>query len=64
MERGLALSAAYFGQFAANLLEINYRLSLARAFWIQPDIQGIIQPKGRTDIPDVLVIGFAVGVVL
>lgn len=51
-------------QHGEVLLEINYRLSLARSFWIQPDIQGIIQPKGRSDIPDALVVGFAVGVVL
>ncbi|MDX2170701.1 MAG: carbohydrate porin, partial [Deltaproteobacteria bacterium] len=51
-------------QHGEVLLEINYRLSLARSVWIQPDIQGIIQPKGRGDIPDALVVGFAVGVVL
>ena len=51
-------------QHGEVLLEINYRLSLAKAFWIQPDVQGIIQPKGRSDIPDAIAIGFAVGVVL
>ncbi len=51
-------------QHGEVLLELNYRLSLARSFWIQPDVQGIIQPKGRSDVPDALAIGFAVGVVL
>ena len=77
---GLALIAAWAGysgdlrdgqrergepiQHGEVLLELNYRLQLAEAFWIQPDIQGILQPKGRSDIPDSLAIGFAVGVVL
>jgi len=51
-------------QHGELLLELNYRLSLAKSFWVQPDIQGVIQPKGRSDIPDALAIGFAVGVVL
>lgn len=51
-------------QHGEVLLEVNYRLSLARSFWIQPDVQGVIQPKGRSDIPDALAIGFAVGFVL
>jgi porin len=51
-------------QHGEVLLELNYRLSLAKSFWVQPDVQGIIQPKGRSDVPDALVLGFAVGVVL
>jgi porin len=51
-------------QHAEILLELNYRWSLASWLWLQPDIQGVIQPKGRSDIADALVVGFAVGVVL
>lgn len=51
-------------QHGEILLELNYRLSLARSLWIQPDVQGIIQPKGRSDIADALAIGFSVGLVL
>lgn len=51
-------------QHGEVLLEVNYRLQLAEAFWVQPDIQGVIQPKGRSGIPDALAIGFAVGMVL
>lgn len=51
-------------QHGEVLLEINYRLSLAKALWIQPDVQGILQPKGRSDVPDALAIGIAVGLVL
>lgn len=46
------------------MLELNYRISLASWLWLQPDVQGIVQPKGRSDVPDALVAGFAVGVVL
>ncbi|MBM4270063.1 MAG: carbohydrate porin [Deltaproteobacteria bacterium] len=51
-------------QHGEVLLELNYRLQLAKSFWIQPDVQGIVQPKGRSDINDAIAIGFAVGVVL
>jgi len=45
------------------LLELNYRITLAPWLFVQPDIQGIIQPSGYSGIPDALVIGFATGVV-
>jgi porin len=51
-------------QHGEVLLELNYRLSLAHWLWLQPDVQGVIQPKGRSDIPDAIAIGFAFGVVL
>ena len=51
-------------QHGELLLELNYRLSLAHSLWITPDVQGIVQPKGRSDVADALAIGFAVGVVL
>ncbi len=45
------------------LLEVNYRHSFAPWLWVQPDIQGVIQPDGRSETPDALVIGFALGLV-
>ena len=51
-------------QHAEVVLELNYRISLADWLWLQPDVQGVIQPKGRSDVADALVAGFAVGVVL
>jgi porin len=46
------------------LLELNYRITLAPWLFVQPDIQGILQPSGYGDVADAFVIGFAVGVVL
>ena len=46
------------------LLELNYRVSLANWLWIAPDVQGIVQPNGRDDLADSLIVGFQVGVVL
>jgi porin len=46
------------------LLELNYRVSLASWLWITPDLQGIIQPEGRDDRADSLIVGLQVGVVL
>ena len=51
-------------QHGEVLLELNYRLSLAHWLWIQPDVQGVIQPKGRSDVPDAIAIGFGFGVIL
>jgi len=51
-------------QHGELVLELNYRLSLASWLWLQPDVQGIIQPKGRSDVADALAVGFAVGLVL
>jgi porin len=45
------------------LLELNYRITPAQWLFVQPDLQGILQPSGYRDIEDALVLGFAVGVV-
>ncbi len=45
------------------LVEVNYRHTFAPWLWVQPDVQGILWPDGRKDIPTALVIGFALGVV-
>lgn len=46
------------------LLEVNYRIQIASWVFLQPDVQVIINPDGRSNIDDALVIGFALGVVL
>ena len=51
-------------QYGELLLELNYRVSLANWVWFAPDVQGIVQPKGRDDLADSLIVGFQVGVVL
>lgn len=43
------------------LLELNYRIQLTRWLFFQPDVQGILRPRGRADIPDGFAIGFALG---
>ena len=46
------------------MLELNYRFSIAPWLYVQPDIQGIIRPRGYSDIDNAFVIGFAIGAVL
>lgn len=47
-----------------TLLEVNYRVTIAPWFWVEPDVQGIINPSASTTIPDALVVGFGLGFVL
>jgi porin len=51
------------GQDGETLLELNYRAQIAPWVYVQPDLQYIIDPNGRSDIDDALVLGFAAGVV-
>ena len=48
-------------QSSEVLLELNYRAQIAPWLFLQPDVQMIIRPRGRSDIPNALVIGFALG---
>lgn len=67
---GLALTVAY-GSYSHRLqdrsgellLDLNYRFAISPWFWIEPDLQGIVQPSGMSSIPDALVPGLAIGVV-
>lgn len=43
-------------------LEWGYRIQLNRFFYIQPDVQYIVQPGGTGSIPDALVLGMQIGV--
>jgi len=51
-------------QNAETLLEFNYRIQVAPWLFLQPDVQVIINPDGRSDIDDALVIEFGIGTVL
>ena len=69
-EDSLSLIGAYglfsddlSGQDGETLLELNYRAQIAPWIYVQPDMQYIIDPDGRSDIDDALVLGFALGVV-
>ena len=44
-----------------GLLELNYQYQLAPWAFVKPDVQYIINPDGRDDIDNALVLGFAVG---
>ena len=46
------------------VLELNYRVNVTGGFFIQPDIQGVIMPGGRSDIPDALVLSLNFGFAL
>ena len=51
-------------QSSEVLLELNYRAQITPWLFIQPDIQVIIRPRGRSDIDDALVVGLAIGLSL
>jgi len=67
---GLAFTVAY-GSYTHRLadrtgelvLDLNYRFAISPWLWIEPDVQGVIQPSGMSSIPDALVPGVAVGLV-
>lgn len=46
------------------LLELNYRIQAAPWLFVQPDVQVIINPDGRSDIDDALVVELGIGTVL
>ena len=48
-------------QSSEVLLELNHRLQMAPWIYVQPDVQYIIRPRGRSDIDNAFVVGFAVG---
>ena len=43
------------------VLELNYRFELARGLFIQPDVQGIIMPDGKSEIPAALALSLNFG---
>lgn len=52
---------ARYDQTFEGLLELNYRYQPAAWCFIQPDIQYVIRPDGRTDIHDAFVVSLAFG---
>ena len=51
-------------QHSETVLELNYRIQVAPWLFFVPEVQVVINPDGRHDIDDALVLGFAVGTVL
>ena len=50
------------GQGMEMVLELNHRFQIGPWFYVTPDIQYVINPDGRTDIDDALVVGFELSV--
>lgn len=50
------------GQVYEMVLEVNYRINLLPWFYLQPDIQGIINPGAAGKIDDALVLAMQFGV--
>jgi porin len=48
-------------QNAETVLEANYSIQITPWFYIMPDVQYIIHPKGRTTDPNALVLGAQIG---
>lgn len=43
-----------------TVIELSYLIQLTKSLQLQPDLQYVIQPSGRANIPNALVIGFQV----
>jgi porin len=50
------------GQVYEMILELNYRIEVLPFFYLQPDIQGVINPGGAGDIDNALVLALQFGV--
>lgn len=50
------------GQNAETILEVNYRAQIQPALYVQPDLQFVHNPDGKSSIDDALVLGLSVGV--
>lgn len=48
-------------QSAEAVIELNYWIQLTKWFYIMPDFQYIIRPKGKSDIPNAYVFGAQIG---
>ena len=59
-----ASGSAYKGNPAnyEMALEVGYRVQVNRFFYVQPDVQYIVQPGGTGSIPNALVLGAQIGV--
>ena len=51
-------------QHSETFLELNYRIQVAPWLYFVPDVQFVINPDGKHDIDDALVVGFGAGTVL
>ena len=61
----LATAQAQAGQIPQNyeaMIELGYRYQVTHYFYVQPNLQGIINPGGRGNIASALVIGAQVEV--
>ncbi len=62
--RASQVAAAQPGQDYEMILELNYRWNVVPWFYLQPDIQGVLNPGGTGTIDDALVLALQFGVPL
>ena len=61
-QRAVQRAAGHPGQVYEMILEANYRVPVLPWFYLQPDIQGVINPGGTGKIPNALVLALQFGV--
>lgn len=49
-------------QHAETVLEVNYQFQITNYFYVRPDIQYVVNPKGYRDVDNAFVIGFEAGI--
>lgn len=49
-------------QYAETILEANYQVQVTPYFYVRPDLQYVINPKGYDNVDNAVVIGFEAGV--
>lgn len=45
------------------MYELAYRINITQFFYVQPDLQWVIHPRGNESIPNALVVGSQIGVI-
>jgi len=60
-QRSAQRRAGQPGQVYEAVLELNYRITVLPWFYVQPDIQGIINPGAAHQFGDALVLGLQFG---
>jgi porin len=61
-QRAAQRAAGLPGQVYEMVLELNYRFDVVPWFYLQPDVQGIINPGGTGDIDNALVLALQFGI--
>lgn len=49
-------------QYAETILEENYQVQFTKYFYVRPDVEYVINPKGYDNADNAFVIGFEAGI--